>query len=154
MAVPPGSPEGRAVLTAYFHDIVSRYHGREATNSETAAAMDAEPSDDLAPPSGVLLVARQGPVILGCAGLRFLPAGIGEITRIFVLPQARRRGVGRLLLHAVEDAARHHAVTRLRLDTRSDLAEARQLYAKSGFREVAPFNDGRFANHWYEKTLS
>ena len=54
----------------------------------------------------------------------------------------------------MEDTARRHAVTRLRLDTRSDLAEARQLYAKSGFREVAPFNDGRFANHWYEKTLS
>ena len=96
MAVPPGSLEGRAVLTAYFHDIVSRYHGREATNSEAAAAMDAEPSDDLAPPRGVLLVARQGSAILGCVGLRFLPAGSGEVTRVFVLPQARRRGVGGL----------------------------------------------------------
>ncbi len=59
-----------------------------------------------------------------------------------------------MLLHAVEDAARHHAVTRIRLDTRSDLAEARHLYTENGFREVAPFNDGRFADHWYEKTLS
>ena len=141
------------MLTAYYRDIVSRYHGREATSSEVADAMDAEPSDDLAPPGGVLLVARHGADILGCAGLRLLPAGIGEVTRVFVLPQARRRGVGGLLLCAVEDTARHHGVTRLRLDTRSDLAEARQLYAKNGFREVAPFSDGRFADHWYEKTL-
>jgi hypothetical protein len=49
--------------------------------------------------------------------------------------------------------ARQHAVSRLHLDTRDDLAEARQLYAAHGYREVAPFNDGRFADHWYGKIL-
>jgi hypothetical protein len=53
----------------------------------------------------------------------------------------------------VEDAARGRAVTWLRLDTRSDLAEARHLYATSGYLEVPPFNDGRFADHWYGKSL-
>jgi hypothetical protein len=52
IAVPPGSPEGRAVA-AYYRDIVSRYHGREATSSEVADAMNAEPSDDLAPARAV-----------------------------------------------------------------------------------------------------
>jgi N-acetylglutamate synthase-like GNAT family acetyltransferase len=64
----------------------------------------------------------------GCAGLRLLPARTGEITRVFVVSGARRHRVGRQLLHAVEDAARQHAVSRLCLDTRSDLAEARQLF--------------------------
>ena len=41
-----------------------------------------------------------------------------------------------------------------RLDTRSELAEARQLYSTNGYQEVAPFNDGRFADHWYGKILS
>ena len=132
IAVPPGSPEGRAVLTAYFRDIVSRYCGREATSSEVAAAMNAEPSDDLAPPTGALLIARHGADILGCAGLRLLPAGIGEVTRVFVLPQARRRGVGGLLLCAVEDMARCHAVSRLRLDTRSDLAGRTRSHRPDG----------------------
>jgi len=36
----------------------------------------------------------------------------------------------------VEDAARGQAVTRLRMDTRGDLAEARHLYATNGYREV------------------
>ena len=61
--------------------------------------------------------------------------------------------MGRQLLQAVEDAARQHAVSRLRLDTRTDLAEARQLYAANGYQEVAPFNYGRFADHWYGKIL-
>lgn len=70
-----------------------------------------------------------------------------------MLREARQRGVGRQLLQAVEDAARGHSVTRLRLDTRSDLAEAGHLYATTGYQEVAPFNDGRFADRWYEKRL-
>lgn len=52
VAVPPGSPEGRAALTACFHDIVSRYHGREATRAGARAAVNGEPSEDLAPPQG------------------------------------------------------------------------------------------------------
>jgi GNAT superfamily N-acetyltransferase len=154
MAATPGSADGRAVLTAYFHDIVSRYYGREATPDEVDAAMRAEPSDDLCPPHGLLLVARRDAAVMGCAGLRLLAAHVGEITRVFVVPQARRHGLGRQLLRAVQDAAREHGVTRLRLDTRSDLIEARELYARSGYQETAPFNDGRFADHWYEKTLS
>jgi GNAT superfamily N-acetyltransferase len=152
-AAAPGSPQARAVLTAYFRDIVSRYHRRAATPGEVRAAMAAEPSADLCPPHGLFLLARRDDAVIGCAGLRLLPARTGEITRLFVVPEARRHGVAKQLLHAVEDAARQHAVSRLRLDTRSDLAEARQLYTTNGYQEVAPFNDGRFADHWFGKIL-
>ena len=150
----PGSAAGRMVLTAYFRDIVGRYHGREATDAEVAAAMSEEPSDDLCPPHGLFFLARHGDRVLGCAGLRLLPHRIGELTRVYVMPSARRLSVGLRLLHTVEDAARATNVTRLRLDTRSDLTEARQFYTRNGYQEVAPFNDGRFADHWYEKTLA
>jgi GNAT superfamily N-acetyltransferase len=150
----PGSAEARAVLTAYFHDIVSRYHRRAAAPGEVSAAMAAEPSDDLCPPHGLFLLARRDDAVIGCAGLRLLPARTGEVTRLFVVPGARRHGVGKQLLSAVEDAARQRAVSRLRLDTRSELAEARRLYTTNGYQEVAPFNDGRFADHWYAKILS
>ena len=149
----PGSAEGRAVLTAYFRDIVSRARGREATPGEVDAAMREEPSDDLRPPGGLLLVARQGHAVVGCVGLRLLPDGLGEVTRVFVQPVARGRGVGSQLMHAVEDAARDCAVARLRLDTSSDLTEARRLYARTGYREVAPFGEGRWSDIWLEKVI-
>lgn len=151
---PPGSSDSRAVLTAYFHDIVSRYHGREATGDEVRAAMSDEPSDDLRPPHGLFFLARQDAAVVGCVGLRLLPDGIGEITRMFVRPEARRHGVGRQLLRAAEDAAREYGAARLRLDTSSHLAEARRLYASHGYQEAAPFNEGRLADRWYEKPLS
>src|ERR1700751_1680473 len=80
---PPGSAAAAAVLTAYFRDIVSRRHPRAATDAEVAAAMHAEPSADLCPPGGLLLVARRDDGVLGCAGLRRRPAGIGEVARVW-----------------------------------------------------------------------
>jgi hypothetical protein len=42
----------------------------------------------------------------------------------------------------------------LRLDTRHDLAEARRMYARHGYREVAPFNESPYADHWFAKPLA
>jgi len=150
----PGSPEGRAVLRDYFRDIVSRTRGRDATDGEVDAEMRDDPSDDLCPPGGLLLVARSGAAVIGCVGLRLLPGGLGEVTRVFVQPAARGSGVGGLLLRSVEDAARDRGLTRIRLDTRSDLTEARRLYASNGYQPAAPFNDGRWADLWFEKSLA
>lgn len=149
----PGSPEGRAVLTDYFRDIMSRVHGREPTDGEVDAEMRADPSDDLCPPDGLLLVARRGAAVIGCVGLRVPAGGLGEVTRVFVKPTARGAGVGGLLMRGVEDEARDRGLTRLRLDTRSDLIEARRLYARNGYQPVAPFNDG-WADLWFEKSLA
>src|SRR5690348_2128448 len=76
--VAPGSAAAQTVLATYFRDIVSRHHGRAATGAEVAAAMHAEPSDDLCPPGGLLLLARQRGTVLGCAGLLLLPAGLAR----------------------------------------------------------------------------
>jgi ribosomal protein S18 acetylase RimI-like enzyme len=149
----PGSPEGRAVLTDYFRDLVSRHLGREATDAEAEAEMRADPSDDLRPPGGLFLIARAGQTVVGCVALRQLPGGLGEIMRVFVEPAARNRGVGALLMGTVEAAARGRGLTRIRLDTRTELTEARRLYARHGYQPTAPFNDG-WADLWFEKSLA
>jgi GNAT superfamily N-acetyltransferase len=89
----------------------------------------------------------------GCVGLLLLPGSLGEVRRVYVTPAARGRGVGARLLRAVEDEARKRAVTRLRLDTRSDLVEAGRLYARTGYQDVTPFNDG-WADRWLGKSLA
>ena len=150
----PAAEEARQILRAYFDDVASRYYGRPATGDEIAAAMSEDPSDDLAPPRGLLLVAREKGDVLGCAGLRLLPGHVAEVTRVFVVPAARHRGLGSRLLNCLEGHAHGHQVSVLRLDTRRDLTEARRLYARHGYREVAPFSSGPYADHWFEKTLS
>jgi ribosomal protein S18 acetylase RimI-like enzyme len=152
-AAAPGSPAGAAILRAYMSDIVARYHGRPATDEEVDAALRDDPAAALAPPDGLFLVARDGHDVVGCAGLQVLPGGVGEVKRVFVDPRARGRGIGTRLLRALERRAADRGLTRLRLDTRHDLVQARALYARLGYAEVPPFNAGRYAEHWFAKEL-
>lgn len=150
----PGSDDARGVLRAYTDEVASRFYGRPATTAEVDAALEAHPSDDLAPPRGLLLLARSPTAVLGCAGLRLLPGAIGEVKRVYVTPTARGRGLGRHLVGDVEQQARRHAVTLLRLDTRADLVVVRGLYAALGYQEVPAFDGGPYAEHWFAKTLT
>ena len=82
--VHPTSTLGRAVLREYMSDVASRYYGRPATRDEVDAALRDDPSDDLVPPRGPLVVAVEAATVLGCAGLRLLPGGVrvAELTRV------------------------------------------------------------------------
>lgn len=150
----PRSAVARQALWSYIEDVASRYLGRPATDAETDAAMREDPSDDLELPSGLFLVARQDGPVVGCAGLRLLPGTIGEVKRVHVVLAARGRGLGARLMGELERLAVEHHRSTLRLDTRSDLLEARRLYARLGYREVPAFNAGQYADHWFEKSLT
>src|ERR1700761_1961414 len=121
----PSSGQARGVLGAYLEEVASRYHGRPLTSAEQQLARADIPSDDLLQPHGVLLIACLPTRALGCIGMRFVGDGIGELTSLFVVPDARRRGVGTLLLDQIEGIARDRGLRMLRLDTRHDLIEAR-----------------------------
>lgn len=131
---------------------MSRYHERQATPDETTAALREFPSHDLVNPAGVLLLARVDGVPCGCVGLRVVPDRTGEVTRLFVVDTARGRGLGSPDAGDRDGRARPRLI-RLRLDTRTDLVEARRLYARLAYREVAPFNASPYAGHWFEKRL-
>ncbi|WP_307849655.1 GNAT family N-acetyltransferase [Qaidamihabitans albus] len=152
--VRPHAADAVTALRRYFTEIVGRYHGRQATEQEVDAAIADEPSDDLRPPSGLLLLARRDGETVGCAGLRLLRPETAELTRLYVDREARGLGLGERLVRAVEEAARELGARFVRLDTRRDLVEARTLYARLGYREIPAYNDGKYADHWFEKRLS
>lgn len=155
----PDSPDARAALRAYVTDVASSFLGRPATAEEVDDSLRDDPSDHLAPPGGLLLLARLGGAVGGCAGLHLLGddggpgVGIGEVKRVFVEPTARGHGIGRQLMAELERLARGLGGTQLRLDTRHDLVEARAIYSALGYEEVPAFNNGRYAEHWLAKSL-
>jgi GNAT superfamily N-acetyltransferase len=124
------------------------------TEDEVHAAQSEDPSDDLAPPNGLFLLARHDDTLAGCAGLRLLTPQIAELKRLFVLPAHRGLGGGSRLLAAAEQAARDLGAAMIRLDTRHDLIEARTLYANLGYAEVPAYNDAPYADHWFEKPIT
>ncbi|MFC4149766.1 GNAT family N-acetyltransferase [Micromonospora mangrovi] len=149
----PDHPDAALLLREYLTEMVVRYHRRPPRAGEVDAALAEFPSDDLVPPTGLLLLAWCGGRLAGCAGLRRQTDG-AELTRVYVRTAYRGRGGGAALLAAVEQRARAAGVRRIRLDTRADLVEARALYARHGYQEVPAFNAGRYAEHWFEKVLT
>jgi ribosomal protein S18 acetylase RimI-like enzyme len=85
---------------------------------------------------GALLLAVDGPAILGCVALRAQGPSIGEMKRLYVRSEARGLGLGRLLTLAAIERARAQGYGRLRLDTLPTMEAALHLYASLGFREI------------------
>jgi ribosomal protein S18 acetylase RimI-like enzyme len=91
---------------------------------------------------------------VGCGAIRKLDERTGEIKRMWLDPSARGRGVGRSMLEALEQSARHLGCECVRLDTSAYLFEAIGLYRSFGFVDIAPYNDNSYADFWFEKSLA
>ena len=92
-------------------------------------------------PKGELLVAWDAadrPV--ACVGLRPLNDDhTCEMKRLYVLPEARSFGLGKMLAQAVIEAAKARGYSSLRLDTLSTMTTAANLYDRTGFRRIDPY---------------
>ncbi|MCS0601279.1 GNAT family N-acetyltransferase [Streptomyces sp. LP11] len=151
------SPAAAALWRAYYTEVSDRWYllreGRRTDPAELERALAAPPGADLAPPTGGLLVGRYDGEAAGCAGVRLLAPDTAELTRVFVAAGLRGRGGAALLVAAAEEAARALGARRIVLDTRSDLVEARALYARLGYTETAAHNADVYAAHWFRKEL-
>ncbi|MFI6014027.1 GNAT family N-acetyltransferase [Streptomyces sp. NPDC051243] len=154
---PHDSPVAAALWRAYYTEVSDRYYlrheGRRTDPAELEREIAAHTGAELAPPKGRLLVARYAGEPAGTAGIRLLDADTAELTRVFVHGALRGKGGGQVLVGAAEETARAFGATRLILDTRHDLAEARALYTRLGYEETAPHNDDVYAEHWFSKAL-
>ena len=93
---------------------------------------------------GAFLLAREQAVLLGCVGVRQFSDGSGEIKRLYVIPAARGRGVGRLLAVGIVAEARQLGYARLLLDTLPSMNEAQSLYVSLGFKQTAAYRFNPF----------
>jgi len=106
--------------------------------------------DEVAPGTGVFLVARWSDRPVGCGALRHLREPglkrefgprVGELKRMYVAPDVRGRGIGRALLIRLEAEARALGFTQLVLETGTRQTEALALYRRAGFSEISPYGE-------------
>jgi DNA-binding MarR family transcriptional regulator/GNAT superfamily N-acetyltransferase len=143
----PDHPDARFCLETYFAELAQRFDGGFDPSRKPFS------DREMTPPSGLLLVARLHGEPVGCGAVTFLPGGVAYFKRMWVAAAMRGIGLGRRLLTELEDRARGNGAHRLQLETRNELREAIDLYLSAGFREVPPFNDEPYADHWFEKTI-
>jgi putative acetyltransferase len=100
----------------------------------------AELPGDYAPPAGRLLLAEYDAQLAGCVALHKLDSAICEMKRLYLRPQFRGKGLGRLLAERIIAEARQIGYQRMRLDTVEPvMKDAVAMYRRFGFKEIAPY---------------
>ncbi len=103
-----------------------------------------------APPAGRLWLAESGGEPAGCVALRRLEDGVCEMKRLYVRPQFRGKGIGRILAEAICKEASAAGYEKIRLDTVEPMMQsAVELYRRMGFREIAPYCSNPIAGALY-----
>ena len=141
--------EARSLVQSYVDEIAATF----PSGFDPEASVSADP-DELTPPRGTFLVVRRpdGRAV-GCGAVKLLDPRTAEVKRMWLHASTRGQGAGRLLLDALEQAARDLGADRACLDTNQQLEAALALYRRSGWVEVAPYNDNSYATHWFAKQL-
>lgn len=122
------SPDFASLVSKLVAELDERYPGLS----------DQEP----APPDLlVAVVAYSDGVPIGCGALRELEPGVGEIKRMYVVPEARGRGAARRILALLETQAMAFGYSAARLGTGLRQPEAVALYESCGYRPTALFGD-------------
>jgi GNAT superfamily N-acetyltransferase len=132
-AVSFDDPDAQSLIDGAMADLAARYGG---TGDDTPV----DPADFRAP-GGDFLVAYLDGVPVACAGWRSLGTDgtTAELKRMYTRPQARRRGVARAVLRAVEQSARAAGCTRVALETGALQPEAISMYESSGYALIPNF---------------
>jgi DNA-binding MarR family transcriptional regulator/GNAT superfamily N-acetyltransferase len=144
----PRTGDARWCFEQYFAELDERF----AAGFDPSISIPAD-ATELTSPSGLLLLARMRGRPVGCGALKLHPGAPAELKRMWVARDTRGLGVGRRLLVELEGHALAAGATVLHLETNRALTEARNLYRRSGFVEVAAFNHEPYADHWFEKVL-
>lgn len=139
----------QACVQAYYAELATRF----AQGFDVALSCDPD-AQDMTRPRGSFVIVLSDGLPVGCGGLKGTNKGYAEIKRVWVAPSARRLGLAGCLMAELERIARELGVGLLRLDTNSALPEAVALYRKTGWAEIARFNDDPYPDLFFEKRVA
>jgi putative acetyltransferase len=129
----------RHLFGAYASEFASSI--AESLSSQGFEAELAQLPGRYAPPSGCLLLARDGEHSAGCVALRDLGEGTCEMKRLYVAPVYRGTGLGRRLAGEIVLRAERMGYRRMVLDTLPEMTGALLVYRSLGFTETGRYWD-------------
>jgi GNAT superfamily N-acetyltransferase len=135
-------PQIRDLFLEYLHWIninLVEYYGFGIDDVQKYVEEDIQHIEKFFPPTGRFLLCYVEDLPVGMAALKQLEPGIGEVKRMYVRPEYRRRGLGRALLSRLLEEADQINFQCLRLDSAPFLIESHQLYRTFGFKDIQPY---------------
>ncbi len=91
------------------------------------------------PPSGCLLLARNGDAYIACGAMRGKSEKVCEMKRLYVATAGRGAGLGRRIAEALISKASALGYSSMVLDTLPGMDAAQALYRTLGFRERSAY---------------
>ncbi len=122
--------------TGLIRDLSAELAGRYP-NSHGGDGAGAFKPADVQIPRAAFVVAWLNDEAVGCGALRPMDEDdTVEVKRMFVRPTARRQGISRVILTALENLAREFGFQKVRLETGTRNPEALALYGASGYEPI------------------
>lgn len=84
------------------------------------------------------LILKEGKAV-ACGAIQELDGETAELKRIYVKPEHRKNGLGRMVVETLELQALWQGYTRSALETGREMPEAISLYKRLGYREAEPW---------------
>ncbi|HEY3249495.1 MAG TPA: GNAT family N-acetyltransferase [Ignavibacteria bacterium] len=131
-------PEDNPALYKIITQVMTEF----GANSKTTVLGDPsirKMSENYAEPDSVYYVALVENKIAGGAGIKQLDGAtekICELQRMFLLPDARGKGIGKRLLEMCLEDAKNFGYESCYLESLSNMLDARRLYEKFGFKII------------------
>src|SRR5215475_11504648 len=142
------SEEAQNLIRQLDEDLLRRYPALKAVHGLHP--------QDVADPNFTFVIARVDGNAVGCGALRALEPGVGEVKRMFVLPEFRGRGIARRILEGLESRARDLGYASVWLETGIGQPEAIGLYKSAGYDEFTGWGEyiGNPFSVCFQKRLS
>lgn len=135
LSLPMDDPRVRPLLDELALEYETRYAGLFGAGS-AVKELNKYPAREFAAPGGALLILQEhGQSVAGGAFRRY-SADTAEFKRIWTHSDHRRRGLGRLVLAELEDAATAQGYAKVYLTTGPRQPEARHLYLNTGYEPL------------------
>jgi putative acetyltransferase len=148
ITIRPGDLDDPRVVALVLH------HQKTALEQTEAGCGHALDVSGLRHPDIRLYTAWDGETLLGTAALKRLDAVHGEVKTMHTVAEARRRGVGAMLVQHVIAEARAAGLSRLSLETGiwPYFQPAIAMYCAQGFSACGPFGDYQPSEHSFYMT--
>jgi len=124
----------QGAVWALISGVLAEYGITTDPSTTDADLVDLEPN--YSGNQGCLFALLDGEKLIGTVAIRRESDFNCELCRMYVLPQYRRQGLGRLLLDTAEKEARLRGFTEMHLKTAAVLVEAIKLYQSVGFAKT------------------
>ena len=109
----------------------------------------ADLAGEYGPPEGIIFLAESKAGLGGVVAVRPFEPGVAEMKRLYVAPEGRGLGVGKMLARAAVEFAREAGYRAIRLDTLAFMTEAIGLYEAMGFKRISPYRYNPFQDAVY-----